>query len=382
MAGALVASFLGGYAVAGPGAGGSALRFPPSYAPAALSDAEAAEIARTAEVRELLETRYARPVSDRVLEGPSAESIVERLGDPYTSLLSAGDVAALERTLAGRYAGLGLQISSAPKGFVITELSPGSAAQRAGIRRGDVITAIDGSHAVGLGVAEAADRLAGRAGSPVLVRVRGEQGEREVRLTRLAVESSTVTSQVVARPNGRILVVRVTRFSAGVAGAVRARVANAARHGFAGIVLDLRGNPGGLVDEAVGVCSVFLDGGVVAVTEGAHVRSQRLKAAGSGFTGLPLAVTVDGDTASSAEIVAAALAERRRATVVGGGTFGKTSVQEILPLAGGGALRITISHYRTPAGHDLHIRGLKPHVAVPPRDAVGRAVTLLLASRR
>jgi carboxyl-terminal processing protease len=147
-----------------------------------------------------------------------------------------------------------------------------------------------------------------------------------------------------------------------------------------GVVLDLRGNPGGLLEEAVGVSSVFLDGGLVATTEGINVPRRRFEAARGRYVRVPLVVAVDGGTASSAEVVAAALAERRQAPVVGTPTYGKTSVQELVPLAYGGALRVTVAHLRTPSGRDLRGLGLEPTVFVTSRHAVARAVAL--AARR
>jgi carboxyl-terminal processing protease len=186
-----------------------------------------------------------------------------------------------------------------------------------------------------------------------------------------------VTSRVIGRSPARVMVVRVERFSAGVAEQVERRVHAARRAHVNGLVLDLRGNPGGLVEEAIGLCSVFLDGGPVAQTAGAHVESARLTAARGGNVDLPLAVTVDGRTASSAEIVAAALQERGRATIVGSRTFGKTSVQEIVPLATGGALRLTVSHYRTPGGRDLRGTGVRPQEPIRSSRAVGHAATVI-----
>ena len=380
--GALATSFAAGYATSGGTAdevtlvGGST---PPLRVPA---DADEVGRARREEIGRLLARRYARPLGADVVESGSVEDMLRRLRDPYTAFLSPGELAVAERSMAGSYSGVGLHLSSGARGFVVTRLQPGSPAQAAGIRRGDVITGIDEREASDLGVAEAVQRLTGRVGSRVRVRLRSPKVGREtwIPLTRRRVDVPAVHSRVVGPARERVMVVRVERFSTGVADQVERRLAAARRAQVRGLVLDLRGNPGGLVEEAVGVCSVFLDGGPVAQTAGAHAKPARLTAARGGDVTMPLVVAVDGRTASSAEIVAAALQERHRATVVGSRTYGKTSVQEIVPLVSGGALRLTVSHYRTSAGRDLSGAGVRPQEPIRSARAIGHAVALIRAA--
>ena len=381
MLGAVAASFGGGYALT-QGTGSTSA--PEARAarglvvreavrrPHAPSDGLRDEIAR------LLDARYVEPVAPAVLAERSVSGMLAQLDDPYTSYLSPAELAAENRELSGRYSGVGVSIAGGPRGFVVRDLEPGSPAELAGIKRGDVIVGIDDVAAADLGVAEAAQRLSGQTGSDVIVHIRsrGDGTERPVRVVRTTVTPS-IAFRTLRRGTRSILVVKVQHFSSGIASAVRDGVARAVRTGVSGIVLDLRGNPGGLVDEAVGVCSVFMDGGTVAVTVGEHVRPHRLEAARGGFVTLPLAVAVDRDTASSAELVAAALGDRHRALVVGTATFGKTSMQEIVPLASGGALRLTVAHFRSAEGDDLSGHGLRPQVLTAPERAVARAATLL-----
>ena len=158
---------------------------------------------------------------------------------------------------------------------------------------------------------------------------------------------------------GAVRVIRIVRFSHGVAAQVR----RAARDAPV-VVLDLRGNPGGLISEAVDTVDVFLARGDIVSYSGAHMLGRTVRATQSALPRMPLVVVVDGATASAAEIVAAALSENKRAKVVGTRTFGKASIQAVVPVAGGGAVKLTVATYRTPNGLDIHGRGVRPDVAV------------------
>jgi carboxyl-terminal processing protease len=223
--------------------------------------------------------------------------------------------------------------------------------------------------------------LRGEAGTSVALVVTGTSGVTEtVTLRRVDLPSTPVTTDLLAPGVVRI---RIATFSAGVAAQVAKAHAAALASGAKAIVLDLRGNPGGLLDEAVDTASVFLDGGTVVDLQGRAVPETTLKAALGGDTRTPLAVLIDGGTASAAEVLTGALADRGRAVVVGSRSFGKGSVQQTTTLSDGSVLELTVATYRTPNGHTVEGVGIAPDVQIDPAASPtvvsDRAVALLQA---
>jgi carboxyl-terminal processing protease len=231
----------------------------------------------------------------------------------------------------------------------------------------------------GVGVAAAAQALRGRGGSTVAVALRSSDGrQRTLSLTRTAVSSDAVT---VERLSGGVLRIRVAAFTAGVGRQVRQAMAAEKGHNLSGVVLDLRDDPGGLVEEAVEVASAFLNGGPVVSYDRRDQGERRLDATSGGDTKTPVVVLVDGGTASAAEIVTAALQDRGRAVVVGSRTYGKGSVQEPARLADGSAIEITVGRYITPSGRMIDGVGIEPDINVDasasPKVAEQRALDVL-----
>jgi carboxyl-terminal processing protease len=283
--------------------------------------------------------------------------------------------------LDGRYVGIGLWIKRAEGGRIeVAQVQSGSPAAEAGILRGDGLRSIDGVHVAGEPVTEVVALLRGEdsdPGSPVLLGLRrdGQTWTEPLRRARLRTQPVTVRSGAGEGVAPGAAVIRVESFTKGSGEQVR-RAASAAR-GSAGILLDLRGNSGGLVVEAVNAASAFLDDGVVA-TYDLHGRQQALYADPGGDTATPLVVLVDEGTMSSAELVAGALQDRGRAVVVGRRTFGKGTVQMPRDLPDGSVAELTVGHYRTPAGRSLEGRGVDPDLDVPRgRDAEQEGRTVL-----
>ncbi|GAA4607237.1 hypothetical protein GCM10023195_27260 [Actinoallomurus liliacearum] len=219
--------------------------------------------------------------------------------------------------------------------------------------------------------------LRGRPATGVGLAVRRDGVPLRFALVRTAMASHDVSASLTA---DGVVVIRIAAFTRGVGREVRAAVTGRPRRP-GGVLLDLRANPGGLLDEAVDTASVFLPGGLVATFERAGTPPERLMADPGGDTAVPLVVLVDGGTASAAEIVAGSLGDRDRAVIVGSRTFGKGSVQEPLRLADGSAIEVTVGRYRTPSGRNLDGSGIDPDVAVnanrPPREAERRALTVV-----
>ncbi len=326
-----------------------------------------------------IEEEAARPVSRSDLERAAVEGMLKALGDRWSAYYSPSEFTSFNDKLQGRYTGIGVWVRQSPTGaLLVSAVQTGSPADRGGLRTGDEIVFVDGHQVAGQPVQTVLGWLRGPNGSTVAVGLRRATGTAVVTLKRSEVTSQDVT---VDRLAGQVLHIRIAAFTRGVGRQVRAAVAmdpKAAQHG---IVLDLRDNPGGLVDEAVEVASVFLDGGPVVSYQQRGKPTQTLDALGHGDTTTPLVVLVDGNTASAAEIVAAALQDRNRAVVVGSRTFGKGSVQEPATLSDGSAIELTVGRYTTPSGRTIDGVGVQPDLVVPddapPAAAESRALDVL-----
>lgn len=312
------------------------------------------------------------------LEQAAVRGMLDALGDRWSSYVPPADYASFRDVLDGHYTGVGVWVRRTPTGsLVVSTVSPGSPAATAGLHAGDEVLAVGGVPSRRLSVAAAVAALRGNAGSRVDLEVRRLGRVRSLRLTRTALDAGDVSARRL--PSG-VLVVTLSAFSRGVGRQVRALVEGA--HRPPAILLDLRDDPGGLLDEAVETASAFLDGGVVVTYEQRGAAPEVLRATGHGDTTTPLAVLVDSATASAAEVVAGALQDRRRAVLVGSRTFGKGSVQEPSRLSDGSALELTVGRYRTPSGRLLDGVGLDPDIEVavgsPPEVAVSRALQVLV----
>jgi carboxyl-terminal processing protease len=316
--------------------------------------------------------KAARPVDRDALERAAVEGMLRALGDRWSAYYGRSDFSSFRAALEGRYSGVGLWLRGASGGsrggsIEVGSVQPGSPAERAGMRPGDVLVAVDGTDVSTAEVPAAADLLRGPASSTVRVTYRRGSSTATVRLARATFTTQDVT---VERLAGGISRVAVTAFTRGVGRDVaRALETTADGRATTGVVLDLRDNPGGLLDEAVAVASVFLDGGPVVSYERRGKPAQTLEAFAGGDLSTPLVVLVNPSTASAAEVVAAALQDRNRAVVVGTRTYGKGSVQEPSTLSDGSALELTVGRYLTPAGRSLDGVGVEPDVVVPPGEA-------------
>ncbi|MBW5482738.1 S41 family peptidase [Streptomyces bambusae] len=309
----------------------------------------------------------ARAAAEAVAEGKSgkkaAQEVVSRSGDRWGVVYDPGEYEAFEQDLDGHWTGVGLWVGRGRGDRIeVDRVQPGGPADRAGIAPGDLLQEIDGRPVTGLPAAEVVALLRGAAGTPVELRLTGRDGGvRTAALRREQLSSEPVT---VTQLPGRITVIKVASFTRGSGERVRSAVRAAPAD--AGFLLDLRGNPGGLVAEAVTAASAFLDGGLVA-TYDVRGRERALYAEPGGDTGRPLVALVDGGTMSAAELVTGALQDRGRAVTVGSRTFGKGAVQMPTELPDGSVAELTVGTYRTPAGRSLDGRGITPDLAAGPR---------------
>lgn len=332
------------------------------------------------QVREALAARYYRPVSAGVLRLASVNAMLSALRDPYTAYLSPLSYKLVEHDTAASYSGIGVEVLPTERGLVVVSVQNGPA-KRAGVERGDVITEIGGRSVIGLDAAMALDRVVSAPGGVINLLVDRQGVMQRVEVRRGVVDAPTVQAHLVLYAGSRWGDIRLASFRAGAAREVKQAVQRLTAKGAAGFVLDLRGDPGGLFTQALAVSSLFLDGGPIVSLSGAHFVHEDFRATRGEATKLPLVVLVDRYTASSAEIVAAALEERGRALVVGERTFGKGVVQAVDPLDNGAALVITVASYFTPDGENISHVGVTPELYAVDDPATTRDEALLVALR-
>ncbi|GAA3372063.1 S41 family peptidase [Streptomyces sannanensis] len=317
----------------------------------------------------------ARAAAEAIADGKSgteaAEEAVSRSGDRWGAVYDKDEYERFEQALDGQYTGVGLWARRAADGRVeVARVQTGGPAARAGIRAGDRLLTVDGRGIGKRPVTETVALLRGTAGSRVLLGLEraGHSWTATLRRARLTTEAVTVE-----RLGGDTVLIKVSSFTRGTGRRVRDAVRGAPAG--AGVLLDLRGNAGGLVTEAVTAASAFLDGGLVA-TYDVDGEQRALYAESGGDTARPLVALIDGGTMSAAELLTGALQDRGRAVTVGSRTFGKGAVQMPSRLPDGSVAELTVGHYRTPAGHSVDGRGIAPDVPVG-EGAEERARTVL-----
>ncbi len=320
------------------------------------------------EVFERIRADYVEPVDDKkVLQGAIA-GMLQSL-DPHSSYLPPKSYDSLQFQMEGEYGGLGLEVTM-EKGVVVV-VSPirGTPAERAGLKAGDYITHIDGKPVMGLSLDEAVEKMRGPVGTAITLTVvrRGEEEPFEVKIVREKIVVPSVEARI---ERGHIGYIAVSSFNEQTAKGIKKAIRSfRAEHkdDLIGVVLDLRNNPGGLLDQAVAVADEFLSRGEIVSVRGRHERDNERFQATSGdlIHGLPMIVLVNAGSASASEIVAGALQDHRRAVILGEQTFGKGTVQHILPLGPGrGALRLTTARYYTPSGRSIQELGITPDIPV------------------
>ena len=341
--------------------------------PGAAADERAGEQALLAEVMDRIRREYVDPVPARNLVDGAARGMVAGL-DAHSRFLDADEYEQIRISTSGNYTGVGLEVQADGERVVVVAPIEGSAAARAGLQSGDVLVSIDGVAVDAGQLGEAIQRLRGKPGTAVAVTALRGEASLPFRLLRGPVQVHSVRTASLGDGVGYV---RITQFSDRTAADLgRAlREFRQAPGGLRGLVLDLRDNPGGVLDAAVAVADAFLEQGrIVSASGRARTASFRHDATpGDLLEGAPLAVLVNGNSASAAEIVAGALKDHGRATLLGARTFGKGSVQTVLPLADGRALKLTTARYFTPAGDSIHARGIDPDIVLPEPVGTGRS---------
>ncbi len=320
------------------------------------------------DIFERIRVQYVEDVDEKDLIEAAIGGMLSSL-DPHSSYLSPDDAASMRVQTRGEFGGLGIEVTQ-EEGFVkVVSPIDGTPADEAGIEAGDFITHVDGSSVLGLGLDEAVDLMRGPVGSEIVITVVREGGDEPFDVS--IIRDTIKLTAVRARTEGQTAVVRVTTFNDQTYPNLEAGLAKqieeaGGAENINGIVLDLRNNPGGLLTQAIKVSDAFLESGEIVSTRGRDPEDgERFNAEpGDLANGLPMVVLINGGSASASEIVAGALQDHRRAIVVGTKSFGKGSVQTVMPLRGNGAMRLTTARYYTPSGRSIQALGVSPDIVV------------------
>ena len=319
-----------------------------------------------AEVFQRIRTEYVEPVNDEELVEAALNGMLSSL-DPHSSYLNQKGAKDMDINTKGEFGGLGIEVTMESGWVKVVTPIDDTPAFRAGVQPGDFITHLDGEQVQGLSLNDAVDRMRGLAGTDIRLTIRrvGTSEPFDVKLTRAVIKLQTVRSHA----DGNVGYVRITQFSATTDSDLRRNVAQLKKDigpSLAGFVLDLRNNPGGLLDQAIAVSDDFLEKGEIVSTRARRPEdSQRYFAHPGDITdGLPLVVLINDGSASASEIVAGALQDHHRAVLVGTRSFGKGSVQTLIPLPGHGQMRLTTARYFTPSGRSIQAVGIEPDIKV------------------
>lgn len=334
---------------------------------AATTDPTAFSLLR--EARTLIDEHYVdrKAIQDKNLEYGAISGMVDALGDTgHSRFMSPEMVAAEQQSLSGEFEGIGATLTYTNGQAVVIAPLEGSPAEKAGIRAGDVIVAVDGQDVTELNLSDVISRIRGPKGTPVVVSVihSGENTPTDIRIVRDKIALTSLTSTIL--PGTDVLMVRIASFSDGVGSDLKKAITQARDQGANKIILDLRDSPGGLLDEAIAVASQFVGEGNVMVEQDANGDQRALKARPGGVatTDIPVVVLINDATASAAEIVSGALQDNHRATLVGTKTFGTGTVLNSFELKDGSALLLATRQWLTPDGRELWHKGIEPDVVV------------------
>ncbi|MFL5337136.1 MAG: S41 family peptidase [Geminicoccaceae bacterium] len=318
------------------------------------------------DVYERVRAEYVEEVSDQKLVEAAINGMLTSL-DPHSSYLDTEKYRDMQVQTRGEFGGLGIEVTM--ENGLVKVVSPidDTPASKAGVQPGDFVTHIDGEPVMGLSLSEAVEKMRGPVDSKIDLRLlrKGREQPFDVSMNRAVIKISPVRAHV----EGDVAYVRLTTFNEQTSTEMRDKLEEMTHKigdKLTGVVLDLRNNPGGLLDQAVAVADAFIDKGEIVSTRGRRPDSiQRFNARpGDIVTGVPMVVLINGGSASASEIVAGALQDHHRAIVMGTQSFGKGSVQTIMPLSGNGAIRLTTARYYTPAGTSIQAKGIVPDIEV------------------
>jgi carboxyl-terminal processing protease len=340
----------------------------PADLPGFLRDAFVEESASlNSEATNLIEDNFYRKVPSEQLKDSALKGMVRSLRNEFSHYFTPDENRLFEQATSGEFSGIGTTVVGRKRGLLVVGVFKDSPAKRAGIRPGDLITKVNGRSIAGEPSDVSTARIKGKPGTHVrLTTVRGDSPPRSMRVERARIKVPVVSSRLRREGDLVLGTVKLSSFTSGAHGDVARAIRKQLDRRAQGFVLDLRGNGGGLLEEAVLVSSLFIPSGPIVTTKGRTKPKRVFEATGDAITRKPVVVLVDQRSASAAEIVTAAVHERLDAPVVGRRTFGKGVFGEVFDLSNGGALDLIVGSYYTPSGNDINGKGITPDV--PARD--------------
>ena len=321
------------------------------------------------DVFERVRAQYVDQVDDKKLIENAINGMLSSL-DPHSSYMNADEFTEMQVQTKGEFGGLGIEVTM--ENGLIRVVSPidDTPAFKGGVQAGDYITHLDDQPIIGMTLSDAVDKMRGKVGTPIKLTIRREGNPDPVKITlnRDVIRIQSVKHQVL---NNNVGYIRITTFNENTASGLDKAIKDVkdkTGNKLTGYILDLRNNPGGLLDQAIAVSDDFLDSGEIVSTRGRHAEDTKRDNATSGdmAAGLPIVVLINGGSASASEIVSGALQDHRRAVLLGTQSFGKGSVQTVIPLPGNGAMRLTTARYYTPSGRSIQAKGITPDIIVEP----------------
>lgn len=298
-------------------------------------------------------------IDDQELLYGAIEGIIEGLGDPYSRFLTPEEYERFNSDLEGEFVGVGIRIGIRDGQLIVIAPLEGTPAEKAGVRAGDKILEIDGVSTEGITLDEAVERLRGERGTPVTLKVEHQDGSiEEITIIRDLIQIAPVEYKLETEEIGYL---QIKTFSRGTARETKEALSELVSYKVGGVILDLRNNSGGLLDEAIGVASYFVDQGAI-LTSQDRFNSHSYPSNGNEFNNLPVAVLINEGTASASEIVAGAIHDHQMGILVGRKSFGKGVIQSSFPLSDGSAVVLTTAEYFTPGGHKMDGVGLVPDI--------------------
>lgn len=324
---------------------------------------------RLDEVREILDSEYYKDIDPDLLVEGAIKGMVNSVGDPYTVFFNAQEYKDFNDDGDGKYVGIGVMVGIKEDKIVVISPFEGSPAYNAGIKTGDFITKVEGVPYTGQELDKAVSVIKGTEGDPVVLTIMTDGIERDVTILRASITIVNVKSEML---EGDIGLVTLLQFSSGTSAQVKEALDSLKAQGAKGYILDFRGNPGGFLDEAVNIGSLFIkEGETVIYTMDKYDQKKIYPSVGGDYIGIPLVVMIDGGSASASEVVAGALKDYGAATLVGDKSFGKGIVQMVYEVGVAEGLKVTVSSYYSPKGINIHGTGIEPDIKVLlPEDVV------------
>jgi carboxyl-terminal processing protease len=313
--------------------------------------------------QELLKAEY----TDQQSAYQAIRKSLETLGDPYTRFLDPEEYADLTSQTSGELSGIGIQlgVNQKTKQLTVIEPIPNSPAMEAGLKAGDHIVSIDGKSTETMTLEQASAKIKGELGTEVKLKIsRANKPAFEVAIARAQIELPSVSYNLNQEQGSKVGYIKLDEFSSHAAEQMKVAINDLSKQNASGFILDLRGNPGGLLFSGVEIARMWMKEGAIVSTIDRKGGNEKFSANGKALTDLPLVVLVDGYSASASEILTGALKENHRATVVGSRTYGKGTVQSVHSLSDGSGLAVTIAHYYPPSGVDINKKGIAPDIKV------------------